>query len=70
MGKEIVKQQEELVYYKDEYQDDEIDLLDLLKIIYKNRKIILFISFFVFLVGLAFSYMMPKKYKSEMTFVE
>ena len=70
MSKEIVKQQDELVYYKDEYQEDEIDLVDLLKILYRNRKVIIFISFFVFLVGLAFAYMMPKKYKSEMTFVE
>ena len=53
-----------------EIEDDEIDLIDLLKTIYKNRKLIIMITLVTTLFGVVFALLQPKKYKSDMTFVE
>ena len=53
-----------------ENEDDEIDLVDLLKTIYKNRKLIIIITLVTTLFGVVFAFVQPKKYKSDMTFVE
>lgn len=53
-----------------EIEDDEIDLIDLLKTIYKNRKLIIMITLVTTLFGVVFALLQPKKYKSAMTFVE
>ena len=51
-------------------EEDEIDLVDLLKTIYKNRKLIIMITLVTTLFGVVFALSQPKKYKSDMTFVE
>ena len=51
-------------------EEDEVDLVDLLKTIYKNRKLIIMITLVTTLFGVVFALSQPKKYKSEMTFVE
>ena len=53
-----------------EIEDDEIGLIDLLKTIYKNRKLIIMITLVTTLFGVVFALLQPKKYKSDMTFVE
>ena len=53
-----------------EIEDDEIGLIDLLKAIYKNRKLIIMITLVTTLFGVVFALLQPKKYKSDMTFVE
>ena len=53
-----------------ENEDDEIGLIDLLKTIYKNRKLIIMITLVTTLFGVVFALLQPKKYKSDMTFVE
>lgn len=53
-----------------EIEEDEIDLVDLLKTIYKNRKLIAIVTVAITLFGVIFALVQPKKYKSDMTFVE
>ncbi len=53
-----------------EIEEDEIDLIYLLKTIYKNRKLIIMITLVTTLFGVVFALLQPKKYKSDMTFVE
>jgi uncharacterized protein involved in exopolysaccharide biosynthesis len=68
-----LKMEKELIDTKQlalEIEDDEIDLVDLLKTIYKNRKLIIIITSVTTLFGVVFAFVQPKKYKSEMTFVE
>ena len=65
--------EKELIYTKQlalEIEDDEIGLIDLLKTIYKNRKLIIMITLVTTLFGVVFALLQPKKYKSDMTFVE
>lgn len=64
MDKELVEQKQIA------FEEDEIDLVDLLKTIYKNRKLIIIITLVTTLFGVVFAFVQPKKYKSEMTFVE
>ena len=47
-----------------EIEDDEIGLIDLLKTIYKNRKLIIMITLVTTLFGVVFALLQPKKYKS------
>ncbi len=51
-------------------EEDEIDLIDLLKTIYKNRKLIIIVTIIITLFGLIVALLQPKKYTSDMTFVE
>lgn len=51
-------------------EDDEIDLIDLLKTLYKNRKLIIIITLVITALGLIFALATKKTYKSEMTFIE
>ena len=53
----------------DNIKDDEIDLVDILKKIYKSRKFILIISFFFALLGVAVALLSPVKYSSETIFI-
>ena len=64
MDKELVEQKQIA------FEEDEIDLVDLLKTIYKNRKLIIMITLVTTLFGVVFALLQPKKYKSDMTFVE
>ncbi len=64
MDKELVEQKQIA------FEEDEIDLVDLLKTIYKNRKLIIIITLVTTLFGVVFAFVQPKKYKSDMTFVE
>ena len=64
MEKEIIDQKQLLI------EEDEIDLVDLLKTIYKNRKVILYIAVVITLLGLIFALLQKSIYTSEMTFVE
>ena len=64
MDKELVGQKQIA------FEEDEIDLVDLLKTIYKNRKLIIIITLVTTLFGVVFAFVQPKKYKSDMTFVE
>ena len=50
-------------------KDDEIDLVEILKKIYKSKKIILIISFFIALLGVAVALLSPVKYSSETIFI-
>ena len=53
----------------DNIKDDEIDLVEILKKIYKSRKFILIISFFFALLGVAVALLSPVKYSSETIFI-
>ncbi|MBP6467544.1 MAG: hypothetical protein KA277_05905 [Fusobacteriaceae bacterium] len=67
MDKELVEQKQIA------FEEDEIDLVYLLKTIYKNRKLIIMITLVTTLFGVVFALfalLQPKKYKSDMTFVE
>ena len=50
-------------------KDDEIDLVEILKKIYKSKKIILIISFFFALLGVAVALISTVKYSSETIFI-
>ena len=50
-------------------KDDEIDLVEILKKIYKSKKIILIISFFFALLGVAVALLSTVKYSSETIFI-
>ena len=50
-------------------KDDEIDFIEILKKIYKSKKIILIISFFFALLGVTFALQSPVKYSSETIFI-
>ncbi len=50
-------------------KDDEIDLVEILKKIYKSKKIILIISFFFALIGVAVALISTVKYSSETIFI-
>jgi capsular polysaccharide biosynthesis protein len=47
------------------YEEDEIDLLDLIKVLYKRKKMILIISLIVFLGGIVSLFFIKSEYKSE-----
>jgi len=64
MEKEIIDQKQLLI------EENEIDLLDLLKTIYRNRGLILGIAVVVTILGLVFALLQKPQYTSEMTFVE
>ena len=64
MEKELIDQKQLVV------EEDEIDLIDLLKTIYKNRKLIIGIATLVTILGIAFAMLQKKTYTSEITFVE
>ena len=53
----------------DNIKDEEIDLVEILKKIYKSRKFILIISFFFALLGVAVALLSPVKYSSETIFI-
>ena len=53
----------------DNIKDDEIDLVEILKKIYKSRKIILIISFSFALIGVAVAMLSPIKFSSETIFI-
>ena len=50
-------------------KDDEIDFIEILKKIYKSKKIILIISFFFALLGVTVALQSPVKYSSETIFI-
>ncbi|MDC3179381.1 Wzz/FepE/Etk N-terminal domain-containing protein, partial [Flavobacteriales bacterium] len=50
-------------------KDDEIDLVEILRKIYKSKKIILIISFFFALLGVAVALISTVKYSSETIFI-
>lgn len=64
MEKELIDQKQLVL------EEDEIDLIDLLKTIYKNRKLIIGVATLITTLGIIFALVMPKKYTSEITFVE
>lgn len=64
MEKELIDQKQLVL------EEDEIDLIDLLKTIYKNRKLIIGIATLVTILGIAFAMLQKKTYTSEITFVE
>lgn len=64
MEKELIDQKQLVV------EEDEIDLIDLLKTIYKNRKLTIGIATIVTILGIAFAMGEKKTYTSEITFVE
>ena len=64
MEKELIDQKQLVL------EEDEIDLIDLLKTIYKNRKLIIGIAVAVTILGIAFAMLQKKTYTSEITFVE
>lgn len=53
----------------DNVKDDEIDLVEIFKKIYKSRKYILIISFCFALIGVAVALISPVKYSSETIFI-
>ena len=53
----------------DNIKDDEIDLVEILKKIYKSRKFILIISFSFALLGVAVAMLSPIKFSSETIFI-
>ena len=53
----------------DNIKDDEIDLVEILKKIYKSRKFILIISFSFALIGVAVAMLSPIKFSSETIFI-
>ena len=53
----------------DNIKDDKIDLLDILKKIYKSKKIILITSFSFALLGALIALLSPVKYSSETIFI-
>ena len=53
----------------DNIKDDEIDLVEILKKIYKSRKFILIISFSFALLGVAVAILSPIKFSSETIFI-
>ena len=53
----------------DNIKDDEIDLVEILKKIYKSRKFILIISFSFTLLGVAVAMLSPIKFSSETIFI-
>lgn len=64
MEKELINQKQLVI------EEDEIDLIDLLKTIYKNRILIIGITVVVTILGLIFALRQTKTYKSEVTFIE
>ncbi|BDU50680.1 GumC family protein [Haliovirga abyssi] len=50
-------------------EEDEIDLLDLIKVIWKNKKLIIGITILITIIAAVVSIRMPKIYKSEMVFM-
>jgi len=53
----------------DNIKDEEIDLVEILKKIYKSRKFILIISFSFALIGVAVAMLSPIKFSSETIFI-
>lgn len=64
MEKELIDQKQLVL------EEDEIDLIDLLKTIYKNRKFIIGIATIITILGIVFAMLQKKTYTSEITFVE
>lgn len=64
MEKELIDQKQLVL------EENEIDLIYLLKTIYKNRKLIIGIAVAVTILGIAFAMLQKKTYTSETTFVE
>ena len=50
------------------YSDDEIDLIDLLKKLYKSKKLILYISSIFAIIGIAIALLLPIKFNSTTIF--
>ena len=49
--------------------NDEIDLIDLLKKLYKSRKLIIYITIIFSIIGIAFALLLPVKYNSTTVFI-
>ena len=49
--------------------NDEIDLIDLLKKLYYSRKLIIYITIIISIIGIAFSLLSPVKYNSTTVFI-
>ena len=64
MEKELIDQKQLVL------EEDEIDLIGLLKTIYKNRKFIIGIATIITILGIVFAMLQKKTYTSEITFVE
>lgn len=64
MNKDLLKQKEVFI------EEEEIDLLDLLKTIYKSRKMIAIIISLTTVVGISFALLSTRQYTSHMTFFE
>tara|TARA_Y200000002_G_scaffold247017_1_gene204395 strand:- start:1548 stop:2543 length:996 start_codon:yes stop_codon:yes gene_type:complete len=53
----------------DNIKDDEIDLVEILKKIYKSRKLIIYITIIFSITGIAFALLLPVKYNSTTIFI-
>ena len=49
--------------------NDEIDLIDLLKKLYKSRKLIIYITIIFSSIGIALAVLLPVKYNSKTVFI-
>ena len=49
--------------------NDEIDLIDLIKKLYKSRKLIIYITIIFSIIGVAFALLLPVKYNSTTIFI-
>lgn len=65
-----MEENKELLIKQNYIEEDEIDLMDLIKVIWKNKKIIIGITIIITTLAVIFSLTQKSIYKSELTFTE